>query len=174
MNGTTCEGKCTGTCTGGCSGTCSATPPSVACEGSCKGECSVAFEAPSCEGEVTPPSCDIDAECQGGCDAQGSLKAECTPPKITIVGDATLAATLEKWLPEIWLLFTVQGELILDAALYVGETAIDVAGEFTASLGCVAAFGAEFVGKFSAAAEASVSVSVSVEASAEVGGTAGG
>ena len=59
----------------------------------------------------------------------------------------------------------------IEAVGFVAKGAIDVAAEFTASLGCVASLGAEFVGQFSAAAEASVSVEVSVSASAEVGGS---
>jgi hypothetical protein len=146
---------------------------SVECSGSCKGGCSVAVTAPKCEGEMTPPSCELDAECSGGCDAQGSFEATCTPPSISIEGNANLVATLETWLPQIWLLFETQGALVLDSAAFVAEASLGIAAEFTGSIGCVAAFGADFVAKFAGAAEASVSVSVSVDASADVGGSTG-
>jgi hypothetical protein len=172
-----CAGKCEGTCKGECTGTCEVVPPSAKCEGSCKGGCSIAYKAPQCEGELKPPSCDINAECKGGCNAQGQLDAECTPPKIkvTVTGGANgnLAATLEANLPEIFLAFKVQGGLFLDAAAYVAETAVDVAGAVITIPACVLVFGADLATKFGASVEASVSVSVSVEASASVGGKAG-
>ncbi|HUT78358.1 MAG TPA: hypothetical protein VM285_11760 [Polyangia bacterium] len=122
-----CEGECSAechiqgsaSCEGSCNGKCEGTPPSGTCEGTCKGECkaTVAAEAEcggevkcegectgecsgGCEGEVTPPSCSLDAECsaEANCDASASAQAsaslECTPPSLEISFqiDASLSA----------------------------------------------------------------------------------
>jgi len=172
--GAGCSGKCDGTCTGQCTGTCDVVAPSATCSGSCKGGCSVEYTAPKCEGELKPPSCDIDAECKGGCNAQGNLEAECTEPQIIIEGNADLKATLEANLPAIFLVFKVQGALVLDSAAYVAQTAGGVAEAAVGVPACVAKFAGDLVAQFSGAVSASASVSVSVSASADVGGSTGG
>ena len=169
-----CEGSCEGTCEGECTGTCEVVPATATCSGSCKGGCSVEITAPSCEAELTAPSCEVDAECSGGCDAQGSIDAECTPPQIIIEGNADLKATLEANLPAIFLVFEVQGELVIDSAAYVAETAVGVLEAAIEVPACAASFGADLMAKFTGAAEASVSVNVSVSASASASGSAGG
>lgn len=183
----TCEGTCTGECStgpsggicegecsGGCEGTCEVVAPEATCEGSCKGGCSVEYEAPSCEVELTEPDCQLEAECEGGCEAQGNLKAECTPPSIVVEGDADIAAVLEANLPDLVLAAQVQGELFLESAAFVAETGVAVAGAAIGQAGCVAQFGADLAAEFGASVEASASVSVSVEASASVSGSASG
>ncbi len=112
-----CEGTCTAechiqgstSCEGTCNGTCEGTPPSGNCEGTCKGECKATIAAEAecegevtcegectgecsggCEGEVTPPSCAVDANCsaEANCEASASAQAsaslECTPPSLEI------------------------------------------------------------------------------------------
>lgn len=115
-DGATCAGTCEGTCEvsgeakceGTCNGSCDVTPGG--CSATCKGECRVAVdatascegEAPkcegkcegtcsaSCEGNVTPPSCDVDASCEAAADcnasasAQANASLECTPPSLEI------------------------------------------------------------------------------------------
>lgn len=172
-----CTGKCSGKCSGSCTGTCSVVPPSAKCSGSCKGGCSVEYTAPSCEGELTPPSCDIDVDCQAGCDAQAKLEAECTAPeiKVTVEGGVSgnLGSTLEKNLPALYTAAFEQGEAVVNAAVLVAERSGPAVAAVLDSVGCVAQFGANVAGKFEAAASASVSVSVSVSASASVSGKAG-
>jgi hypothetical protein len=169
-----CAGKCEGSCMGECTGTCEVVPPTAMCEGSCKGGCSVEYTAPKCEAELTPPMCNLDADCQAGCEGQANLEAECTPPQIVIEGNTELVATLEANLPAIFLLFEVQGELILDSAVEIGDKAVGVFDGVVSDAGCALQYGAEIGAKFSGAVTASASVSVSVNASASVGGSASG
>lgn len=164
-------GQCSGTCSGGCTGTCEVVAPSATCEGSCKGECSVAFVAPACEATLTPPSCEVDAECSGGCEAEGNLSASCSPPKITVEGNAELKAILEANLPDILLAVEVQGTLFAESAAYVAETGVAVVTSASQVPACAVQFGADVVAELTASVEASVSVSVSVEASGSVSGS---
>ncbi len=189
-SGTTCAGKCEGECTaqangscgGSCKGTCTgecklAATANIDCgaEATCKGECSVALTAPKCEAELKPLECDIDAECKAGCNGQGSISAECTPPSVKIQanGNATLTATLETNLPAI-LNVVAQGEIVAKAAVDVAGKAIDVGAEVAAAAGCLAQFGASFAAKMEASLKASASVDVSVKASASASGSASG
>lgn len=152
-----CEGSCTqhdnqGNCTGRCNGTCKATAPGVQCSGSCKGTCSAScqgsamasvkcdgtcmgdFEPLRCEGGKLEGGCNVDAKCNGSCDASVSAKAECTPPRVTyrlqamgaaqadIQAFGRLKATFEANLP---LVFSFLGRL----------TAMkDIAGSFVGNI----------------------------------------
>ena len=144
-------------------------------EATCKGGCEGTATAPKCEGEIQPPSCELDADCQAGCEGQGSFEAECTPPSVKIVGsgNATLVSTLETNLPAI-LNVVAQGEVVASAAVDVAGRAVDVGGEVIASAGCAAKFGASFVAELEASVKAQASVNVSVMASADVSGSASG
>jgi len=104
-----------GNCQGTCKGSCSVTKPGVQCQGSCKGGCKGECKASAptakvkcdgkCEGKAEPLKCDgkleggcnVDAKCNGSCDASVQAKAECTPPGITveITGNASGAAQIE-------------------------------------------------------------------------------
>jgi hypothetical protein len=178
QNGGTCDGICTGSCSGGCEGTCEVVAPGASCSGSCKGGCSVAYTAPSCEAELKPPSCELDADCQAGCDGQAKFEATCTPPEVIVVisggASANLQATLEANLPAIFNAFEVQGKLVVDAAGQVATSFGAAAQAIVTVPACALKFGADFAADISGAASASASVSVSVSASAEVGGTASG
>jgi hypothetical protein len=175
-NNANCMAKCEGTCMGSCTGTCEVVAPSATCEGSCKGGCSVAYTAPQCEAELTPPSCEVDADCQAGCSGSAEIEAECTPPSITveIEGHAELAATLEANLPAIFLLFSVQGEIVGTAAADIASKATGVFEGVVSDAGCALQYGASVGASFAGSVEASASVSVSVEASADVSGSASG
>jgi hypothetical protein len=175
-NNANCNAKCEGSCMGSCTGTCDVVPPTAMCEGSCKGGCSATYEAPQCEAELTPPMCEVDADCQAGCEGSASIEAECTPPSITveIEGHAELAATLEANLPAIFLLAEVQGELVVTAGADVAGKAVGVFEGVVSDAGCALQYGAEIGAKFSGAVEASASVNVSVQASASVSGSASG
>lgn len=133
-----CKGKCQGTCTA------SATAPKVACSGSCKGQCNASctatpgsasvkcdgeckgsFEPLTCKGGELKASCEVDANCSGNCNASASAKAECTPPSVDIVfnasasGSATGQASLmidalRLNLPQILLVFQARGQAFVD------------------------------------------------------------
>jgi len=86
-SGATCGGICDGTCTGvceqigggSCSGECTGTcavEATAACEGECHGSCDAeCYDA--CLGDLTPPSCSADGECEASADCaiQSSLWA---------------------------------------------------------------------------------------------------
>jgi len=172
-----CAGECEGTCSGSCSGTCQIDAgASVSCEGTCKGDCSVEFTAPSCEGELTPPSCDIDADCQAGCDGQAKFEAECVAPAISVTVNAmanvSLQATLEANLPAIWGVANERGQLMLTATGGVANAFGDAVVELTTLPGCLLVFAGDFAAQASASLDASVSVSVNVSVSADVAGSA--
>jgi hypothetical protein len=172
-----CAGECEGTCSGSCSGTCQIDAgASVTCEGTCKGDCSVEFTAPSCEGELTPPSCDIDADCQAGCDGQAKFEAECVPPTISVavnaMANASLQGTLEANLPAIWSMANERGTLTADAAGTVATAFGNVAAELATLPACLLVYTSDIAGQASASLDASVSVSASFSASANVAGSA--
>ena len=172
-----CDGRCDGDCNGTCSGTCDIEAGAMAsCDGTCRGGCSVAYEAPHCEGKLTPPECNLDADCEAGCRSQVQAEAVCTPPRVTvqIEGGASsdflaLVEALELHLPKLIQNVGVRGEATLEAA----NTLADVGSNLGAS---VTASGKAFVCTTlatTAAVTASVDIKVSVEASASVGGKAG-
>lgn len=193
MTGGMCQGKCAGTCTfmqgspGSCSGSCKGT-----CSGSCKldanamvncganvnctGGCSVAYTAPQCEGKLTPPMCNVDANCEASCQSQAEFQATCTPPTVSLnctgmvtTQITTLVMTLQKNLPPIFLAAKTQGQLALDAAKATASAGANVVGN-VGNLGGKAIACATVAAK--AAVSASASVNVSVMASASVSGSA--
>jgi hypothetical protein len=173
----TCVGKCDAECSGTCTGSCTYTAPSATCSGSCTGSCDVAFTAPKCEGELTPPSCTVDADCQAGCKGDAQFSAVCTPPSVELVfagtANANLQATLEANLPAILNGFQLKGELVFNAAGDVAEkfgAAVDAA---LSTAACAVTLAGNVAASAAASATASVSVSVSFNASASVGGSAG-
>jgi hypothetical protein len=173
-----CNGNCSGSCTGECSGTCEVVAPSASCSGSCKGECSVSFTAPSCEGTIEPPSCDLDVDCQAGCDGQAKFEAKCTPPKVTVNisggASANLKTTLEANFPAIIELGETKAKLVVNAAGDVASAFGSAAAAIVTAPACALEFGADFGASIAGSVEASASVSVSVSASASVSGSAGG
>ncbi|MCC6523449.1 MAG: hypothetical protein IT373_12395 [Polyangiaceae bacterium] len=192
----TCEGNCTGTCStgepdgshcagtcdGSCTGDCTLTGPTVSgsCGGTakCTGGCTGAYSAPSCTGTLNPPACNIDAECEAGCQGQASLEASCTPPSVSIevvaAGSANLQSTLEANLPAIWNAFELQGKVAFEAAGSVADAFGGVVSAMGTIPSCALLFVGDVVGAVTGTVSASVSLSVSVNASASVGGSASG
>lgn len=174
-----CAGKCVGQCTGACDGTCSGACEyeQLTCAGTCTGECSVEFQQPYCTGNVTPPMCDLDAECRAGCEASVQAQAECSPPVVTVrvVGEGTerlaaVATALATHLPILIQAGFERGKDLIDAAASLatsGEAIVSAAGELTMKAGLCAAVAAE------AAVTASIDIQVSVKASASISGSAG-
>jgi hypothetical protein len=193
----TCEGQCGGTCEGDCMGTCSAMGPGgdcagscdgtcsgkcrgsctmegnamVECEGECTGGCDGTATAPKCKGEITPPSCEADAECNASCEASAEAKAECKPPsvEITVAGGASAQAigALKLHLPNIFLAAEARAEALVAAGQAVFDLSLSLD---PGSLGgkaalCVLpaadAIGTSFA-NIQATAEASISVTASV------------
>ena len=129
----------------------------------------MAYTAPTCEGELTPPTCNLDADCEAGCKGQGSLQATCTPPKIQVLtsGDAALIATLQTNLPAI-LNVAVQGKLVAQAATDVASAADHVGTAVADSAACAVKYGATFVTQLGGAVAASTTISVSISVSVSV------
>lgn len=195
------EANCVGSCEGACNGTCDASPIEGAecvgtCDGTCTGEChldadvnvecgaevrcrggcTVEGQAPRCETEIEPPECDIEADCQAGCDGQASFEAECYPPEVLIIASGgvdpeAFIATLEANLPSIYNAFEVYGPLIVDQAEAVANAAADTLAAANDTVLCGVLVAGDVGVNMAAAANASVSVSVSVSVSAEVGGS---
>jgi hypothetical protein len=133
------------------------------------------FTQPTCEGQLKPPSCNLDAECETACSGQGTITATCTPPKVTILvsSDPTLKTTLAAHMPDV-IAVAAQGALVAKAAADVSTTAQNVITEVGNSIGCAAIFGAEEITKIQGSVSASLSISVSVMGSASVIAAVGG
>jgi len=91
-----CEGQCDGTCTlaadapkleckGTCEGKCDAKCSGTAqVKAKCDGKCDADYTPLKCEGGTLKGGCEVDASCQGSCNASASAKAECTPPSVSV------------------------------------------------------------------------------------------
>jgi len=101
-----CDGQCDGTCemsadaqvqcSGTCKGECSASCEAEAgASVKCDGECSGSVEPLKCEGGELKGGCDVDADCEANCSASASAKAECHPPAVNVVFQASAGASLE-------------------------------------------------------------------------------
>jgi hypothetical protein len=194
----TCEGKCEGgtfkgECKGKCGGSCEL-KAKAKCEGTCTGGCSAEMKAPKCTGEVKPPQ--MSADCKAHCDADASVKMDCTPAKVglavTGAADAALAsklqATIEKNFPLVLKVAVGIGdrgakvaanvqsvvEGVSGSVKAIAETSGDpakagvIAGQITACLG------ETFKGAMGAAASLKANVNVSVEVKASASASAGG
>lgn len=175
----TCTGECSANCTGKCSGSCKVTATGGAMCGAnarCKGGCTGTARAPQCEGTLKPAECtgSADVDCSADCSGSASLKAECTPAKVDVVGmvDAELKADLIAALPKL-LKVSAQGKIALKAVEDLGSSFADVAGDVGSCTLEIGAAAGAFVGAATATAQASVSVSVSFKASADVSASAG-
>ena len=171
-----CDGTCTGSCTGDCK---LAANANVNCGAmvNCKGGCSVTVTAPKCEGKITPPMCNVDANCQGSCQAHAEVMASCTPPSASLECSAnatsdmqTLVTAVQANLPALLQAFQTQGQLAVDAAGQVISAGTAIAGEVTSLSGKAIAC-AGVAGQAAVSAQASINVSVS--ASASVSGSCG-
>src|SRR5262249_45887859 len=128
------------------------------------------YKAPTCEGELTPPKCTVDEDCEAGCKGQGTLEATCTPPQVEALGttgDAMLITTLKTNLPAI-VNVAAQAKLVADAATTVAGAADRVGSAVADSATCSLKYGASFVTELSGAVAASTTITVSVTASVNV------
>jgi hypothetical protein len=173
----TCSGKCGAECDGTCSGSCQYSAPSATCEGRCTGACDVSFTAPTCGGELTPPTCEVDADCEAGCNGSALYSAVCTPPGVQLVFSGTpsavLQATLEVNLPAIIDGYQLKGALVFQAAAGIATMFGGAVEAALSSAACAALLSGDVAAQASAVVAAAASVSVSFSASASVGGAAG-
>jgi len=176
------DGSCNGQCSGTCNGNCVASAQ-ASCQGECRGGCSVEFQEPVCTGQVRPPQ--VDAECQGSCDARMEAQAHCEPGQLQMnVSGATdgemrgrvdrLRNATRDGLAAIYTL-RVRAQRLATAGADVVRRAPGAAGA-AANLGVQAVSCATAAAGASARAMAQVNVSVqvSVEVSASASGSASG
>jgi hypothetical protein len=182
----TCRGQCDGRCEGKCSGECTAKDAQGRCVGQCKGtcegkcdatchaSCQGSWQAPKCEGKVTPPK--VDADCKASCEASVKFSDQCSRPQLAVKTSsnaqalAKLVTSLSANLP---VLIAAQIKLGREIAGEV-QTLVRLGGELRGKLqgageqaiACVTAAA-------SAVATASVSINVSFKASASVSGAVG-
>ena len=174
--GSTCAGTCEGTCSGECvldanvEVECGATAR-------CKGGCTTNYTEPRCEGELTPPSCDVDVDCQAGCEGQAKFEATCVEPSIVVevtAGDnAALVSTLETNLPALVSVALDQGPLLVEAAVDTAAAFGRAADAVGGTALCQVLATASITANVSISVEASATVSTCASASANASGTAG-
>lgn len=179
-----CEGKCSGTCHGTCSAKCKGTcsgecwvKGNAQCSGECKGGCSVAYEAPRCTGNVTPPQ--MDADCKASCDAKLQAKAECKPGHVSVSVKGKVKTDVEARLAKVRAaLESSWGAVVLARARLerVGASAQAMVKTAESVPGAIGELGIGAAGCATQAAggilRASASISVSVQASASISGAA--
>ena len=132
----------------------------------------MAYEAPRCETQLKPPSCQIDAECEAGCRAQASFQADCVPPTITIEGAETIdpqaVASLVEHFPTIINGAFIQGALLVEAGLEVSQTYPPAARAVAGIPQCLLFFADDLVSSADASVTAAATLSGSVQASVSV------
>ncbi len=183
----TAEVQCDGTCEGTCSGGCDASAGGdLTCEGRCEAGCEVGTgTAPKCDGEITLPDCEVDAECKASCDASVEAKADCQPPQLTIraSGYAALDAdarkdfelavnTLKLHMPKILVVLQGRGEAFvngIDALVSAGRSITANADGLGVKGAACGVTMASTVGEAAANAEAAVSASAEVAGSVGIG-----
>lgn len=170
-------GECSGTCVGTCTGNCTITPgaASINCGAMarCRGGCSTTGTAPQCEGELTPPTCTGDAQCQAGCEARGSFESTCEPASVAVNGgNPTLVSTLTTNLPTLLKLRAGLTTLAADAQT-LAATAQSVGTTLAGIPACALVQANQLTTAASGALAAAASVQVSVSVSVMVTGTAG-
>jgi hypothetical protein len=153
----------------------------VQCDAQCKGSCTGTATAPHCEGNITPPKCEVKGDCKANCNASVSAKAECTPPALRVKASAQVAAnlqaqfdaavrSLEANLPRLLVVFRARGEAFIGSVKAVGESGARV----VANTGHLEAKGIACAGAMVQAATAAVgNAQASVEASGNVMGSVG-
>lgn len=173
---TNAAGECSGTCSGTCTGNCTITPggASVNCGAMarCRGGCTTTGTAPQCEGELTPPTCTVDAQCQTGCEAQASFEATCEPATITVSGGNTaLNNTLKTNLPILLEVRDNLASLQADASA-LATSAQAVATAASADAACAISRAGQLVTAAQGAVNAAASLQVTVSVSVMVTGSA--
>lgn len=182
----TCKGQCEGKCSGKCNGECTAKNAQGQCVGECKGTCEGScsatchascqgtWQAPKCEGHVTPPK--VDADCKASCQASVSISAHCTRPQLQVQASANaealgkLIASLTAHVPALLTAeFKLGKEIAGDVKVLVhlgGQLRGKLQGAGEKAVACVSAAA-------TAVATASASINVSVQASVSVSAKAG-
>jgi hypothetical protein len=172
---------CTGVCKGTCNGDCTITASggiSCGAMATCRGGCTGTATAPTCEGKLTPPACNGNANCQGSCETSAEATATCTPPAVTLACDSsvsgslmTLSTLVQTNMPPLIAALQTQGPLVVTGLGQLGTTGAAIAQNAGMLTGKAIACAATAT---SAAANATVSVNVTVQASASVSTSAGG
>lgn len=214
QGGVRCNGRCEGTCTadgsatgqafdaqgnciGTCQGTCAMTQPGVHCDGSCNGtcdavcraegnatvtcdgDCSGDFEPLRCEGGTLEGGCDVQGSCKANCNASATARAECRPPQVQIVASAAVdpalgraIQVLEANLPQLVVVLKARGATFVDLVERLAtSTAETGSAVVSGNLGvrataCLLPIGATI-------GEAAANAKVSVESSADILGSVG-
>lgn len=131
-------GVCDGTCRGTCSWSCHAGKP-CKCDGLCSGECDGTTRDFTCSGELAPPVCAGDVDCQAACKASAAARATCTGGSLSVKVDeaamaelrtAQIVASLGRNLPAIFLSSRAHGQLLSDDA----SALIDASGRMLTRL----------------------------------------
>lgn len=179
-----CDGKCKGTCQGSCSAKCEGScegecwvKASAECSGECRGGCSVAYEAPRCTGEVTPPK--VEAECQASCDAKLQAHAECKPGRVGVAVSGKAATNVDERLAKVRAAIegswgaVVVARAKLERLAASGQAMVQTGAKIPGAIGELGLSAAACATQAAAGiVKASASVSVSVEASASISGAA--
>lgn len=175
-------GECTGTCSGTCTGNCTIQQGSagVSCGAyaRCRGGCSVTGTEPRCESTLNPPSCAVDADCQGACEASGNFSASCEPGtvQVFITGGTNATALTNTLEANLGVFLEIRDGLqtfVADAAT-IANSASGVAASLQGSALCALsqvtqlAASAQDALAVATSLEVTVSVSVMVTASAGV------
>ena len=140
-----CTGTCDGVCKGRCTGVCHPTKGSAAkCDGPCRGGCSTPYATVKCEGDLGPPKCPVNPECEQNCKAIGQARASCTVPSVTIalgdditkeisadLGIQTKIRTLELNLPKLLNAAQSRGPLLMAEAKSAYEAGDKVTADKT-------------------------------------------
>lgn len=188
----TCRGQCDGRCEGKCSGECTAKDAQGRCVGQCRGtcegkcdatchaSCQGSWQAPKCEGKVTPPK--VDADCKASCEASVKFSARCSKPQLQVKTSTEaqalgkLVASLSANLPT---LVTAQLKLGREIGGEVqalvrlgGKLRGQLQGAGDKAVACVTA-AASAIATASASVNVSFKASVSVSAAASASASAG-
>lgn len=172
--------ECEGTCQGTCDATCEAAPGSASAK--CSGTCSGSAEPLKCEGGTLKSSCECEAaaDCNASCEASASAKAECHPPSVSVVFNASGSgqldaelqaelnasiASIKANLPNILVALKARGEAFLDgvqASIDVGlklaADAPNLSGEAVFCAPKILAAGQTAVANMQASVDASIQV----------------
>ncbi|MCA9590895.1 MAG: hypothetical protein KC657_36610 [Myxococcales bacterium] len=177
-----------GTCNGTCEGTCEVTAPAVQCKGTCQGQCSASckasasasvkcdgkcdadFEPLRCEGGKLEGGCKAEAKCEANCDASVQAKADCAPPKVELIvqasGDASAAGKLKTTLEANLPLFFALQARVDGMGSFVGALKANASGLLDIKVAClpkVVAAAAVAGEQLTASAQATVSVAGAIK-----------
>jgi hypothetical protein len=181
----TCQGTCAMTadgvrCTGACNGSCDATCRAEAnATITCDGDCTGSWEPLRCTGGTLEGGCDVQGSCKANCDASAAARAECRPPAVRVLAQATVdpelgraIQVLEANLPQLIVVLKARGETFVDLVARLATSTAEtgsavVNGNLSArATACLLPIGATI-------GEAAANAKVSVQASGDVLGSLG-